>query len=101
MIPDPCVWRRVRAILEGALELDLADRPAYLADTCGADADLRRDVEALLEAHARAGPFMETPAARLLDESCSRPEDLVGRAVGSYRILSRLGAGGIGEVYLV
>jgi serine/threonine-protein kinase len=99
MIYDPDAWKRIKAILEGALARPAAERQEYLATTCGAEASLRSEIEGLLAAHERAGGFLETPAVRLL-EPRGEHGDLAGRAVGQYRIVSRLGAGGMGEVYL-
>jgi len=92
-------WPRVKRVLEEALARDGADRQAYLAGACGADATLRTRVEVLLAAGERAATFLESPAAQLLDDA-RVPEDLSGRVVSSYRLVSRLGAGGMGEVYL-
>ena len=92
-------WTRVKLVLEGALACGDADREAYLAQACGTDAVLRPQIETLLAARDRVGTFLETPAALLLDEARVR-EDLSGRLVSSYRLLSRLGAGGMGDVYL-
>ncbi len=91
-------WPRVKRVLEGALAREGADRQAYLAEACGTDAALRARVDILLAAGDRVGTFLETPAAVLLD--ARRAEDLSGRSVGSYQLVSRLGAGGMGEVYL-
>jgi tetratricopeptide (TPR) repeat protein/class 3 adenylate cyclase len=92
-------WLRVKGVLERALACDRTDLDACLAEACGGDLALRAHVERLLAARDRAGDFLETPAAVLLDAPGAR-EDLSGAAAGSYRILSRLGAGGMGEVYL-
>jgi tetratricopeptide (TPR) repeat protein len=86
-------WPRVKVVLEGALACGDADRDAYLAEACRTDAALRAQVERLLAARDDAGTFLETPAAALLNEPHER-EDLTGRVVSSYRLLSRLGAGG-------
>jgi serine/threonine protein kinase len=90
-------WPRVKRVLEGALEREGADRQAYLAEACGSDAGLRARIDRLLAAGERAGTFLEAPAAVLLAPT---PEDLSGRLVNSYRLISRLGEGGMGEVYL-
>ncbi len=90
-------WPRVKRVLEGALAREGADRQAFLAEACGTDATLRARVDNLLAASDRVGTFLETPAAVLLDAG---REDLSGRSVGSYQLVSRLGAGGMGEVYL-
>ncbi len=91
-------WARVKRVLEGALEREGADREAYLADTCGTDAALRARVDALLAAADHAQAFLETPAPVLL-ESAVR-EDLSGCRVDCYQLVSRLGAGAMGDVYL-
>ena len=92
-------WPRVKRVLEGALVCEGAAREAYLAEACGGDTALRAQIESLLAAHDPANTFLETPAALLLEEPRVR-EDLSGRAVNSYRLVSRLGAGGMGDVYL-
>jgi len=92
-------WPRVKRVLEEALARAGADRQAYLAEVCGTDASLRRRIETLIAAEERAATFLETPAAQLLEEARVRV-DLSGRSVSSYQLLSRLGAGAMGEVYL-
>ncbi len=91
-------WPRVKRVLEGALACDDSERQAYLAEACGADAVLRARIDRLLAGGDRVETFLETPAALLLEPHA--PEDFCGRIVDSYRLLSRLGAGGMGEVYL-
>ncbi len=92
-------WPRLKRVLEGALECEDADREAYLAEACGTDTALRARIEILLAARNRASTFLETPAALLLEEPRGH-QDLSGRSINSYRLTSRLGAGGMGEVYL-
>jgi pimeloyl-ACP methyl ester carboxylesterase len=92
-------WPRIKQVLEEALARDGTDRQAYLTRACGTDAALRARVEALLAAEESAATFLEKPAGRLL-EGGRHWQDLSGRIVSSYRLESRLGAGGMGEVYL-
>lgn len=99
MITTADEWRRVRAILDVALTRAAGDRAAYLDQACGDDATLRGEVETLLVAHERADRFLETPARLPIDVQ-TPSVDLIGRDIGSYRIVSRIGAGGMGEVYL-
>ena len=93
--------RRVEEVCDAALERDAQERAAFVAAACGSDDVLRRDVEALL-GHAQAAErFLVEPieklAAHVLGDS--QPASPVGRQIGPYTILSRLGAGGMGEVY--
>ena len=91
-------WPRVKRALEGALARQGADREAYLSEACGTDAGLRARIDSLLAAEDHARTFLETPAAVLLEPGIH--EDLSGRVIGCYQLQSRLGAGGMGEVYL-
>ncbi len=95
MSVEPIDWTRVKAIFDAAVVLDVRARSAYVEDACGTDGQLRQQVAALLVSHDRAESFLETPAAALIAHAA----ELSGRTVGSYRIVSRLGAGGMGDVY--
>ena len=91
-------WPRVKRILEGALACEESEREAFLAGACGADAMLRARIDRLLGAGDRVQTFLETPAVLVLEPRVC--EDLSGRVVDSYQLVSRLAAGGMGEVYL-
>jgi eukaryotic-like serine/threonine-protein kinase len=91
-------WTRVRQVFEGALAVPAEARAGYLADACGADHALRQQVELLLDSHDRAGSFLETPTGPSTD-AVSHSVPLEGRRIGAYEVVSRLGAGGMGEVY--
>ena len=91
-------WQRVKAVFEQALAVDETDRSAFLAAACGSDALLRQRVDALLASHAASQSFLETSASAVLE--LRRPgADLGGQTLGTYRLLSRIGAGAMGEVY--
>ena len=59
------------------------------------------EVEALIASHEQAGSFIESPAFELMAKSLERKTDsLAGESLGHYQVISQLGAGGMGEVYL-
>jgi hypothetical protein len=95
-------WEQITEIYQSAEELDSTERSRFLEQACADDADLRREVESLLEADAEAKDFIAQPVFgsvnALLTTECAPP--LIGRDLGHYRIISRIGAGGMGEVYL-
>ena len=91
-------WQRVKAVFEQALAVGETERSAFLVAACGSDALLRQRVDTLLASHAASGSFLEASASSVLE--LRRPgADLCGQTVGTYRLLSRIGAGAMGEVY--
>jgi serine/threonine-protein kinase len=92
-------WRRADDLFHAALDRAPDVRPAFLDEACGDDAELRRHVERLLSNDERAGTFLEQPVVADMPDPSGGCAPLVGRQHGSYRILSLLGAGGMGEVY--
>ena len=97
MRPDE--WARVKNVLAAALALEPGARLAYVSDACAGDSALRVQVEQLLEAHGRADDFLEGSAGAMVG-AARVADDLVGRSIGSYRVLSRIGGGAMGNVYL-
>ena len=89
-------WPRIKQLVSDAIDLPPGERAAYLDRACGGDAGLRHEVDSLLTAHLEAETFLETPPRMVAPEAV----DLSGRTIGSYTIVRRLGAGGMGEVYL-
>src|SRR5262249_30076416 len=104
---DPTMTER--DIFIGALQREgAAARQAYLAEVCGADAALRARVEGLLEVCARAGDFLEQPAADPRTGPAADPAAFElgpltegpGTVIGPYKLLQQIGEGGFGVVYM-
>lgn len=97
-------WLEVRELFEKLIELPPEERLARLHDEAGADTDLRKGVERLLLAGEEAGEFMEQPAVpSLFGPSPEFPEEPVlaeGDRLGAYRIIRKIGHGGVSVVYL-
>src|SRR5882724_4531133 len=96
-------WKQINDVLIPALEREAYERSALVKEACGGDEVLRLEIESLLASHEQASDFLEESvvgaAARLLVED--RGHLTAGQQIDHYQILSLLGVGGMGEVYLV
>ncbi len=95
-------FRQVGQLYDRAAELEPEWRAAYLSEACAGDEELRREVESLLAAHDSAGDFIDQPAVEIAAGLFTRQTagSIEGKKIGNYQVLSLLGKGGMGEVYL-
>jgi serine/threonine protein kinase len=98
MTPDR--WEQINKLYYAALEVTEQQRASFLEAACGADAELRGEVESLLNTHEQVDGFLGKPAmeevAKVMQDE---PPSLVGKQLGPYQVLGVIGAGGMGEVY--
>src|SRR5678816_3683287 len=106
----------LQSILVEALEIEDAQRAAFLSQACGNDPALRREIEELIQAHAAAGNFLpEQPVATSLGPALSSTVEALaprgtlsnvqltespGDRIGRYKLLQKIGEGGCGVVYM-
>src|SRR5215208_2235177 len=96
----PQRWQQLKQIFQSALERKPAERSAFLNQACAGDPALRSEVESLISSHDQAGDSIEAMAAEAATEMLADDQTIVGKQIGRYQVLSQIGRGGMGEVFL-
>src|SRR3981189_1187109 len=105
-------WGQVEQIFHAALEVEESRRGELVRQSCAGDEDLCREVESLLAHHSESASFIETPAfadpgafplrtrgSRSLNPTLNPKSGLAETVIGHYRVLGKIGCGGMGVVY--
>ncbi len=95
--------QQIEKIYHAALEISPSKRESFFNEFCGGDEELCREVKSLLSFEKSSDNFFDTPPESFVAEMFSQKNNhtnLIGKAINQYKIISLLGKGGMGEIFL-
>jgi eukaryotic-like serine/threonine-protein kinase len=91
-------WQRLEQLFYAALDQAPAARRAFLDEACRGDAQLRQELESLLQSSEKTLGFLQKPVVEAALQV--RASAVEGKRIGDYKVIRLIGEGGMGTVYL-